>query len=86
MKTGIIVYIAGKPPAGRLSETKAAVNSLRFDADRVEIASPYIGHSDVHDAWWSLTSKGMQKIMCAMAEFDASGQIRVKEQMLRLCG
>jgi hypothetical protein len=86
MKTGIIVYIVGDPPIVQSSDPKAIVKKLRPDANRVEIASRHLGHFDVHDAWWSLTSKGMQRILCILDEFSPQGQIQLKGQMLRLCG
>jgi hypothetical protein len=86
MKTGIIVYVVGDPPMDQQSDPKKLVKNLRLDADRVEIASQHLGHFDVHDAWWSLTSKGAQRILCTLAEFNPYGQIQLKGQTIRLCG
>ena len=86
MKTGIIVYIVGDQHIVQPSDPKAIVKKLKLNADRVEIVSRHLGYFDVHDAWWSLTSKGMQRILCTIATFNPYDGIKLKGQMLRLCG
>jgi hypothetical protein len=86
MKTGIIVYIVGDEFPILRSDLKAIVKKLRLEADRIEIVSQQLGNFNVHDAWWSLTSKGMQCILCALGKFTSNGHIQLKKQMLRLCG
>jgi hypothetical protein len=89
MKTGVIIYIAGDPPIAQTFDPEAIVSqvkTLNLDADRVEVTSTHLGHFDIHDAWWSLICKGMQRILCAKAEFNADGKIQLKGEMLRLCG
>jgi hypothetical protein len=86
MKTGIIVYVVGAEPESRIPNLKAAVKTLKLSADRVEIASRFFGHFDIHDAWWSLTAKGMEKIVCMLAEFAPHGTLQLNGRELRLCG
>ncbi len=86
MKTGIIVYIVGEEPKNYPSDPEAMVKTLKLDADRVEIASFSFGHFDIHDAWWSLTARGMGRIVCVLAEFTPYGTLQSKGRELRLCG
>ena len=86
MKTGIIVYVVGDEPKNQIPDPEAVVKTLKLDADRVEITSRSFGHFDIHDAWWSLTARGMEKIVCTLAEFTPYGDLQLKGRELRLCG
>ena len=86
MKTGIILYIVGDKPAEQTTKTEHLVNQLALDAERVEVVSRNTGHFDVHDAWWSLIAKGMKHILCVLAEYTKTGDLRLTGRSLRLCG
>ena len=86
MKTGVIVYVVGDPPAGDGIDIGAEVKRHEPSVDRVEIVSKDAGHFDIEDAWWSLTVKGMQRILCMIGEINASGRLQLRERILRLCG
>jgi hypothetical protein len=86
LKTGIIIYIVGDTPNVPPSDPMEMARKLMLGADRLEIVSSHYGHFDVHDAWWSLVSKGMQRILCTLGEYNPCGQIQLKSQTLRLCG
>jgi len=38
------------------------------------------------DAWWLLTAKGMNRIICMIAEVSDRSEFRLTGQELRLCG
>ena len=86
MKTGIILYIVGDEPARPTSHTEHLVDQLALDAERIEIVSRNSGHFDVHDAWWTLITKGMRRILCILAEYTKTGDLRLTGRSLRLCG
>ena len=86
MKTGIILYIVGDEPEGHTSNTEHLLNQLALDAERIEVISRNTGHFDVSDAWWSLTAKGMQRILCVLAEYTKTGDLRLTGRSLQLCG
>ncbi len=86
MKTGVIVYVTNSGSGHDCQDMEAAINSLDIDADRVEVIAPDAGHFDIPDAWWSLTIKGMQRIVCMMGEITGPSSIRLTGRELRLCG
>lgn len=86
MKTGIILYIVGDEPAKQAGQTEYLVNQLALEAERIEIVSRHSGHFDVHDAWWTLIAKGMRHILCLLAEYTKTGDLRLTGRSLRLCG
>lgn len=86
MKTGIILYIVGDEPANHTTNTEHLVNQLALDAERIEVVSRNTGYFDVSDAWWSLMAKGMQLIICVLAEYTKTGDLRLTGRSLRLCG
>jgi hypothetical protein len=86
MKTGVIVYVRGEVSGAYPADIASLADSLDLEADRIEIASGRFGHFDVHDAWWALTAKGMQLILCAMAEYTPHGKLKLTGPMMRLCG
>ncbi|MBC8461822.1 MAG: hypothetical protein H8D67_27945 [Deltaproteobacteria bacterium] len=86
MKTGAIVYVLGKENQNENFDLEEAVRSLNIKADRVEIVSSTSGHFDVMDAWWLLTTKGMKKIVCMLAEVVNHSKIEITGSELRLCG
>ena len=86
MKTGIILYIVGDEPVNNTTNMEHLGKQLALDAERIEIVSRNTGHFDVHDAWWSLIVKGMQRILCVLAEYTKTGDLRLMGRSLRLCG
>ncbi len=86
MKTGVILYVVGDEPVNRNTNMKDLVNKLPLIAERVEVISRNAGHFDVHDAWWSLIAKGMKHILCVLAEYTKTGDLRLTGRSLRLCG
>jgi len=86
MKTGIIVYITGETSFTDDYDSSRLVQQLNLDADRVEFVSHDTGHFDISDAWYNLTVKGMQRIVCKIAEYTGLGEIRLTGRELILCG
>ena len=86
MKTGIILYIVGDEPVTQTTNTEHLLNQLAQDAERIEVISRNTGHFDVSDAWWFLTAKGMQRILCVLAEYTKTGDLRLTGRSLQLCG
>ena len=86
MKTGLIVYVVGTEPVdwNADAELKAIRQSSR--ADLVEIITVRSGHFDVLDAWWSLLTRGMKRIVCIIGEFTPNGHLKLKKRELCLCG
>jgi hypothetical protein len=85
MKTGVIVYVTGDDCSMDPDEQKRFVQEY-MKAHRVEIVSKNHGYNDISDAWWFLTAKGMQRIVCLMAEYTGVGLLKLTDRKLRLCG
>jgi len=87
MKKGVIVYVAGENSSGesRFDQNDFA-REYGLSADSMEFVSRSRGHSDIHDAWWKLTVKGMQMITCMIAELDDKGSLMLTGHQMRLCG
>ena len=87
MKTGIIIYVAGIEPKEELHHNpKDLARKSGIRADRLEVITRSSGHFDIHDAWWQLITKGMQRILCLMAEVNDDGHLRLTGRQMRLCG
>ena len=86
MKKGIILYFIGDMKSKSEADYKKAVNILNINADMVEIVSINTGHFSISDAWWFLTVKGMQEIVCQKACFTQTGNVELFGERLRLCG
>ena len=85
MKTGAIVYVVGKENLSKDFDMEAALKNLEINADRVELVSPGSGHFDIMDAWWSLTAKGMKRIVCMIAEIVNGSDLRLTGREIQLC-
>ena len=85
MKTGAIVYVVGKENLSKDFDMEAALKNLEINADRVELVSPGSGHFDIMDAWWSLTAKGMKRIVCMIAEIANGSDLRLTGREIQLC-
>ena len=86
MKTGTIIYVAGEKPKGCESDAMDLFKKIETEADLIEIITPDSGHFDISDAWWSLTSRGMHRIICKSAGYTDTGNIQFTGRELRLCG
>lgn len=86
MKTGLIVYVVGTEPVDWDANSESKAIKQRSQADLVEIITGKSGHFDVLDAWWSLLTKGMKRIVCVIGEFTPNGNLTLKERKLHLCG
>ncbi len=85
MKTGVIVYVVGKESLDDTIDFEEAGKRLNIKADRVEVVTSIGGSFDVMDAWWLLTVKGMNLIVCMIAEVVNRSQLKLTGQELRLC-
>jgi len=85
MKTGAIVYVVGKENLTKNFDMAVALKNLEIDADRIELVSPGSGHFDIMDAWWSLTAKGMKRIVCMIAEIVNGSDLRLTGREIQLC-
>lgn len=86
MKTGVIVYVLGEDDPGPDVDLEKEAGRLGIEADRVELVSRRAGHFDVSDAWWLLTAKGMNRILCALGHLTDSGSLKLTGRVLRLAG
>ncbi len=86
MRTGVIVYIAGNDHSGKNADFKKAARELTPRADMVEVISKTTGCFDINDAWWALTTRGMERITCKMAELTDLGELRFTGRELQLQG
>ena len=84
MKKGAIIYITGEESASADQNVEKAVADLGLKADQVEIISNKTGHFDISDAWWQLTVKGMQQLVCMAAKFNRTGLLQLTGRELRL--
>ena len=86
MKTGVIVYVVGEDRLDEHYNERGLINALDIKAERVEVVFSGEDHFDMMDAWWSLTVKGMQRVLCMMAEIVNHSKIKLTGRELRLCG
>ena len=86
MKTGLIVYVVGTEPVDWDANSEMRAIKLSSRADLIEIITVKSGHFDVLDAWWSLLTRGMKRIVCIIGEFTPSGNLTLKGRKLCLCG
>ncbi|MEJ2657710.1 MAG: hypothetical protein P8012_11030 [Desulfobacterales bacterium] len=86
MKTGLIVYVVGTEPADWDAVSEVKTIRKNSHADLVEIITGKSGHFDVSDAWWSLLTKGMKRVICRIGEFNPNGHLILRDRQLCLCG
>ncbi|MBW2449329.1 MAG: hypothetical protein JRE92_02740 [Deltaproteobacteria bacterium] len=86
MKTGLIVYVVGTEPVDWDATSELTAIKQHRQVDMVEIITIKSGHFDVLDAWWSLLTRGMKRIVCIIGEFTPNGNLTLKEHQLFLCG
>jgi hypothetical protein len=85
MKTGAIVYVVGKEYFPKDFDMAGALKNLEIHVERVELVSSGSGHYDIMDAWWSLTAKGMKRIICLIAEVVNGSDLRLTGREIQLC-
>ena len=75
MKTGVIVYVPGENLQAEALENDVTLENMRTNigADMVTLVSQRAGHFSIDDAWRFLLVKGMQRIICVIAEYTAAG-------------
>jgi hypothetical protein len=83
LKSGAIICIYGKPPAGW-----SAKDSLRFkektaDFAIVRIVTPGTSALMMNHIWLNLISAGVTDIMVAVAKFDQKRKLRIQPDSLR---
>lgn len=86
MKTGVIIYIAGKLPDGWDLDAINIQHRLGVQGDSVEVVLSNVSSDDIHFAWWKLIAKGMQIVICKLAIFDSLKDLQLTGKELRLCG
>lgn len=86
MKSGLIIYVVGKEPVHWDANYELMIIRQNTQADLVEVITANTGHFDVLDAWWSLLTKGMKRIVCMIGEFSPTGGLTLTDRKLRLCG
>jgi hypothetical protein len=86
MKTGVIVYLSESESKKCKTDPEEAVKKMHMEADKVEVITGTTGHFDISDAWLALTTKGMQRIFCTIAHCTDTGELRLTDRKLRLCG
>ncbi len=86
MKNGVIVYVAGQAPENWSEEMENALKKDAVGADAVEFITSRSGHFDIADAWYALTVRGMNHIVCKSAVFGEKDQVRFTGKEMRLCG
>ena len=86
MKTGLIVYVVGTEPVDWDANSEMRAIKLSSRADLIEIITVKSGHFDILDAWCSLLTRGMKRIVCIIGEFTPSGNLTLKGRKLCLCG
>jgi len=85
MKTGAIVYVVGKDNLSKDFDMELALKKLEIDAEKIELVSSELGHFDIMDAWWSLTAKGMKRIICLIAEVVNGSDLILTGREIQLC-
>ena len=86
MKNGVIVYVAGPAPETWTEESEEILKRAAAGADSVECITSRSGHFDIADAWYALTVRGMNHIVCKTAVFDDDDRVRFTGMQMRLCG
>ena len=86
MKTGVILYVVGENPMGETTDIETEIKKLEPKTARVAVVAKNDGYFDISEAWWALTVKGMQRIICMVGEINAAGVLQMKNRTLRLCG
>jgi len=87
MKTGVIIYVLEKNEQKFTEDNLWKLsNNLNLKADKIEVVMSGDNKFDIMDAWWKLTTKGMNKIVCVLTEMTNDTQLQLTGKELRLCG
>ncbi len=86
MKTGTILYITGNEPVNSNLNKNKVFKHLGIISDHMEFISDKSGHMDMHDAWFSLVSKGVHHVNCRLASFNINGDLELSAREMRLMG
>ena len=85
MRTGVIVYVMEKNFPFDQEPNLAEDIRRHYKADGVEIVSCGQKHFDVMDAWWKLTTRGMQRFICVFAGYAGTSTPVEPRRHLRVC-
>lgn len=86
MKTGVIVYVAGKVPDHWDEDPAPVLAESESTTDACEFVTSGSGGYDIHYAWWRLLTRGMRRIVCRTATFDRTDKLVFTGREMRLCG
>ena len=86
MKTGAIFYVTGKRPIREGIEAMDLARRLGIHVDRALLVSRTTGYESVVDAWWTLLTKGMRRVMCCVVTTRDGENFELTAEPLRLCG
>ncbi len=86
MKTGIIVYVVGNPNNEASFNEKSARENLGIDADLVSFVFSGERNTDIAYEWWTMTVKGMSRIVCMAGEMIKPSVVRLTGRELQLSG
>jgi len=86
MKTGVIVCVVGMERLDGTFDERGGVKKLGIKADRVKVVFSGEDHFDIMDAWWLLSVKGMQSVVCMIGEIVNRSNLKLTGRELRLCG
>ena len=84
MRTGVIVYMLDENFPVENEPKLAAAVKVSHQADRVEVVSRDQKHFDVMDAWWKLTTKGMQRVVFMFLGASPENKIKPSRRHLRV--
>lgn len=84
MRTGVIVYMLDENFPVENEPKLAAAVKASHQADRVEVVSRDQKHFDVMDAWWKLTTKGMQRFVFMFLDSPLDGTSKPSRRHLRV--
>ena len=77
MKTGAIIYVTGEEPRSGFGISPLEhLKQSGVIADQWEMITHNSGHFDIHDAWYRLITRGMQQVLCILAEVNDEGGVR----------
>ena len=79
-------FLGGMERPDEAFDEREAVKELGIKADRVEVVFSGEDHFDIMDAWWLLTVKGMQSVVCMIGEIVNRSNLKLTGRELRLCG
>ncbi len=85
MKTGVIVYVVGNKIREDDFNEKEALKTLGVQADSVEFIFSGAKEADIAYSWWTMTVKGMSRIVCMAGEMISPSVIHLTGREMQLC-